>query len=334
MVDIIIPAYNCSETLPRTLGSIVAQTKKEKCIVTVVDDCSTEDLKPIIDSFKPYIKINYIKLEKNLKYPGLVRQVGLDNTIAPYVMFLDSDDVLAPSAVQILNNEMLKKTYDLIVGFFYRQEEHGNLILMGENDTTWLHGNIYRRSFLEENNIRFPSGYNEDGAFNTQCYMLSSKIGMLKIPIYYWLYNKKSITREENEADFSLRYADHIVSTLNFAYQNVFNHNGRTKKTIINLGTHYGLFCGLLEKMLNKKSSIFDEPEKLLHKEISALTKDLQINNFSAEEKKWFKKGFTTGLKKYLNKEKPVMNVNRFLRDYGIEFSISKDDFLKDGGEK
>ena len=193
MVDIIIPAYNCSKTLPRTLGSIVAQTKSEKCIVTVVDDCSTEDLKPIIDSFKPYIKINYIKLEKNLKYPGLVRQVGLDNTIAPYVMFLDADDVLAPSAVQILNNEMLKKTYDLIVGFFYRQEEYGNLVIMGENDTTWLHGNIYRRSFLEGNNIRFPSGYNEDGAFNTQCYMLSSKIGMLNIPVYYWLYNKKSI---------------------------------------------------------------------------------------------------------------------------------------------
>ena len=67
MLDIIIPAYNCRDTLPRALGSIVAQTKKEKCIVTVVDDCSTEDLKPIIDNFKSYIKINYIKLKENLK---------------------------------------------------------------------------------------------------------------------------------------------------------------------------------------------------------------------------------------------------------------------------
>ena len=66
MLDIIIPAYNCKDTLPRTLGSIVAQTKKEKCIVTIVDDCSTEDLKPIIEDFKKYIKINYIKLKENL----------------------------------------------------------------------------------------------------------------------------------------------------------------------------------------------------------------------------------------------------------------------------
>ena len=44
MVDIIIPAYNCSETLPRLLASIGAQTKPEKCIVTIVDDCSIEDI--------------------------------------------------------------------------------------------------------------------------------------------------------------------------------------------------------------------------------------------------------------------------------------------------
>ena len=37
--------------------------------------------------------------------------------------------------------------------------------------------------FLKKHNIHFSAGYNEDGAFNTQCYMLSDKIGVLKRPV-------------------------------------------------------------------------------------------------------------------------------------------------------
>ena len=38
MIDVIIPAYNCTATLDRTLGSLVAQFNKN-FKVTIVDDC-------------------------------------------------------------------------------------------------------------------------------------------------------------------------------------------------------------------------------------------------------------------------------------------------------
>ena len=47
MINIIIPAYNCSSTLGRTLSSLVAQTDTSFEVI-VVDDCSTEDIKSII----------------------------------------------------------------------------------------------------------------------------------------------------------------------------------------------------------------------------------------------------------------------------------------------
>ena len=50
MIDIIIPAYNCSQTLNRTLGSLVAQTDSNFKVI-IVDDCSTENIKPIIDRY-------------------------------------------------------------------------------------------------------------------------------------------------------------------------------------------------------------------------------------------------------------------------------------------
>lgn len=330
ILDIIIPAYNCKDTLPRTLGSIVAQTKKEKCIVTVVDDCSTEDLRPIIDDFKKYIKINYIKLSENLKYPGLVRQIGLENSIAPFVMFLDSDDMLEPIAVEIMHNEMMKSDRDVIIGYFLRQDGKGNITQMTEKDTTWLHGNVYRRSFLKKSGIQFPTGYNEDGAFNTQCYMLSDKIGVLKKPVMYWMHNEKSITHSETY--FFIRYADHLVSTLNFAYKNIFAHGGRTKKVIKNMGTHWALFLKMANDLTHIDEMEFRDIEARMNEELSKFAKDLDISHFTPEEKNYFKMGYTKGLQKYCVSKKPhFYEPDKFLDLYKLGISLSVNDFLFGG---
>lgn len=328
MIDIIIPAWNCTNTLPRTLASIAAQTKKEKCIVTVVDDCSTEDLKPIIDNFKQYIKINYIKLSENLKYPGLVREVGLDNSIAPFVMFLDSDDILAPTAIEILHEAMLKNPVDVIIGYFYMQDEKNNFILMKEDCTTWLHGNAYRRKFLEENNIHFPWGYNEDGAFNTQCFMMTDKIGILEKPVMYWMHNKNSITRTEKY--FSHKYADHIITTLNFAYQNIFRYTEKNKKVLENMGTHWTLFYKIYEELYSFFDEEYEETRVLLCDALQDFLKDLHINDFTEQEKVYFKNGFVKGLKKYYPINRPVMiTIEDFLEKYNLDISLKITDFLR-----
>lgn len=327
MLDIIIPAYDCKDTLPRALSSIVAQTKKEKCIVTVVDDCSTEDLRPIIDDFKKYIKINYIKLDQNLKYPGLVRQIGLENSVSPYIMFLDADDMLSSNAVEMANREMLNTDRDVIIGYFYCQDEKGNIRVMKEQDTTWLHGNVYRRKFLEDNKISFPSGYNEDGAFNTQCYMLSDKIGILKTPMSYWLHHKESITRKETY--FSLRYADQVISTLQFAYQNIFAHNGNKEKVLKNMGTHFALFFKLINDSINL--SLTDSSFEIINENIEKALKDfvsiLQINQYKKEELDWIKQGFIKGYLRYAC-EKMIIDPNFFFESINLkEITLEVQDF-------
>jgi glycosyltransferase involved in cell wall biosynthesis len=50
-MTIIIPAYNCSKTLGRTLDSLVQQTNKEFSVV-IIDDCSTENILDIINSYE------------------------------------------------------------------------------------------------------------------------------------------------------------------------------------------------------------------------------------------------------------------------------------------
>lgn len=77
MIDVIIPAYNCSKTIRKTLSSLVAQTDKNFNVI-IVDDCSSESFSDIVDDFRELLNITYIKNDVNVG-PGMSRQVGINN---------------------------------------------------------------------------------------------------------------------------------------------------------------------------------------------------------------------------------------------------------------
>lgn len=291
MVDIIIPAYNCSKTLPRLLASIGAQTKPEKCIVTIVDDCSTEDLKPIIKDFKKYfnIKLQYIRLEENLKWPGLVRQVGLERTNAPYVMFLDSDDFLSPRAVELANREMRSTNADVIIGHFYGEDYHNQWNLYDEDCTTWLHGNVYKRNFLKNNDIHFEALYNEDGAFNTECFLLANTVSYLPEPIYYWTRNLQSITKSDF---FKINNYNYFIQSLQKAYSKLFKKTQK-ERMFLNIGEHVSIMYNFYNKSLKKDEN--EENILLIAISLCDFSRFLQDNVLSKIKKDFIKKGFNRG---------------------------------------
>lgn len=102
MINVIIPAYNCRATLNRTLSSLVAQTDNQFETI-VVDDCSTEDIKSIVDEYTSKLNIIYIRNEKNLGC-GMTRQVGIDSATQKFITFLDSDDMFMPYTVEMFNS--------------------------------------------------------------------------------------------------------------------------------------------------------------------------------------------------------------------------------------
>lgn len=211
MINLIIPMYNSEETIARALGSVVAQTRKNKVLTTIVDDCSTDNSAKIVKKFKDIIPIKYIKNEVNHKKPGLVRQVGIDASVCPYVMFMDSDDMLTPNAVEVLSRAVLQKDYDYVNSAFYQDNRADEYNIIKSNQITWLHGNIYKRQFLVDNNIRFDDKYNEDGSFNMKCYWLAKNKGRINQPLYFWMDNKESITRSDDK--FMLKIAYDFICT-------------------------------------------------------------------------------------------------------------------------
>ena len=335
MVDVIIPAYNNRDGLFRALSSLVAQTKSGKCIVTVVDDCSTEDLKSVCEIFKPYLKINYVRNEENLRYPGLVRQVGLEKTNAPYVMFLDNDDFLAPEAIESAQRGMMESGADVIIGNFMSEDKNGVFKLMDQSQTTWLHGNVYKREYLEKNAIHFPHGFNEDGGFNTQCYLLTDKISVIQKPMYYWMFNHESLTRDQNgEGSFSAVHCDDIVSTLTDAYVNIFTHEVASEKSIVNLGKHIGLFHMLFNNLaVLQDPALIEKYEKIMWTSLLEFNDAIKMKQMIENPTilKWLKNGIIEGYMIYAKQYNRV-SLEEFLKKYmDLPIEITVEDFMNKG---
>lgn len=87
-VSIVIPAYNHAKWIGETLQSVLDQTFGDWEAV-VVDDGSKDETGDIVRRFSPQIR--YVRQEN--AGVSAARNAGLDLTRAPYVTFLDSDDI-------------------------------------------------------------------------------------------------------------------------------------------------------------------------------------------------------------------------------------------------
>lgn len=193
MVDIIIPAYNAHKTIKRTLFSILNQNIINKLKIYIVDDCSDENYNREYNFFKEKMDISLIRLDKNMG-PGYARQVGVNKSNSKYIMFIDADDVFYDSyAIESILKEIELKNYDLVSGYMIENRKGEILYYLTGTDT--LHAKIYKRKFLQNNKIVFPTFYNsEDFAFNIQVFLNKPKYTCVENAIYAYNRRDDSLT--------------------------------------------------------------------------------------------------------------------------------------------
>ena len=224
MIDVIIPAYNSQDTIIRTLSSIAMQLNRKELKVTIVND-GGEDYKEVIEIFKPLIDIQEIGYKEN-RGPGYARQYGIDNTKEEFITFIDADDTFYEACSLGMLSKPLKDTSAkfIISPFIQIGKEVGQQVPVNAN-LVWVFGHIYRRSFLQEHNIRFTSTRaNEDVGFNNMCNLIAHHdMGeeggkILNVATYEWHYNEASITRRgKDEYEFGICTPGYIYN-LHHAY--------------------------------------------------------------------------------------------------------------------
>lgn len=95
-ISCVICTYNRADLLGRVFEGLRGQTLPPTAFeVVVVDDGSTEDVRGLIGHYQRLLPINYLKQE-NLGL-GAAKNAGVAASRAPILLFMDDDDVPAPS---------------------------------------------------------------------------------------------------------------------------------------------------------------------------------------------------------------------------------------------
>lgn len=118
LVSVIIPAYNASPFLSRSVASALSQTY-ENIEVVIVDDGSTDDTGAIADGLAAQDSRVKVVHQENR---GLAeaRRSGIKAATADYLVHLDADDELLPDAVAFLLKKCVDEHLDVAYGSFIK----------------------------------------------------------------------------------------------------------------------------------------------------------------------------------------------------------------------
>lgn len=221
-ISIIIPCYNVEKYLMRCFVSLENQTIGiENLELIFVDDASTDGTWGIIQKIENEYPQNVIAVhcDENGRQ-GRARNIGMTYATTEYIGFVDSDDWVEPNMFEILLDEMVKNNRDIVYCRFFRDngievKEHkldGTAAYLfidsEEKRKEFIRSNclgygvwdkIYKKDFLEKNNIYFPEcvAY-EDIFFSGLYYLYAERIAIVNYELYHYFVNANSTVLKKN----------------------------------------------------------------------------------------------------------------------------------------
>jgi len=121
-VSIVIASYNSAAFLPATIGSCLAQTYPIREVI-VIDDGSLDDTTAVCAQFAD--RIIYERVENG--GVSRARNIGAQRASADWLIFLDSDDILLPTAAADLLWTAQAATASVAYGMVLQRERPGAL---------------------------------------------------------------------------------------------------------------------------------------------------------------------------------------------------------------
>ncbi|MER5641393.1 glycosyltransferase family 2 protein [Kitasatospora sp. NPDC002227] len=224
-VTVVVIVHNDADLIAQAVHSALTQGS---CVaeVIVVDDASTDATPERLARLAAEdSRVRVITRTENSGGCGTPRNEGLAAARTPYVMLLDSDDVLAPDAARTLLATALAERAEVVAGVCVRRE------LPAGTDTPWQRdlfpaegapprayqgisgrpdflrdtlcvNKLYDRAFLERHDIRFAEGavHYEDFAFTARLYAAGPRLVAVGDTVYLW-----HVRREAGRQSISLR---------------------------------------------------------------------------------------------------------------------------------
>lgn len=137
---------------------------------------------------------------------SFTRNTLLDYASAEYVMFCDADDMFVTvNGLYVILLAIKKARFDVFVSEILNESNHTDVGINRysriKKDTEFVHGKVFRREWLIDNNIRWKDEmtYSGDTYFLHLGMAYSGRRIYCKEPLYMWKWNENSICRSEED---------------------------------------------------------------------------------------------------------------------------------------
>ena len=231
--SIIVPIYNTEAYLNECLDSVINQTYDNMEII-LVNDGSTDNSPRICEEYKESDS-RVIVIHKENGGLSDARNIGLKSATGDYVIFVDSDDHIELDACNTFCSLLEASQHADIVLTKLKQLINGQLysrnFYITENDTKIITGkeyliksftmrafsgsaccNIYKRTFLIDNNLYFKEGvFHEDVHWLLVVLLAADKVFSVDFTFYINRgYRPNAITTNTN-ASHLLKRAESLI---------------------------------------------------------------------------------------------------------------------------
>ena len=200
-LQIIIPAYNVEPYIKKCLDSVFCQQTNYRFLVVVVNDGSTDATAEILINYHQTDNLTIIHQE-NQGLSG-ARNRALEKISAEYVTFLDSDDELAPNAIQLLMDAAKANDSDLVAGGYecFNDSRTFQVVHLKKQAVVpeylsipgFAWGKIYRSHLFQD--VHFPEKYwFEDTIVSMVLLQKCRTISTISEPVYRYRSNPGGIS--------------------------------------------------------------------------------------------------------------------------------------------
>ena len=298
--SIIIPVYNGEKHIEQCIIKLLQQSYNYYEVI-IINDGSIDKTEEIVKAYeRKYGALSLIS--KKNEGVSVARNVGIEAAQGDYILFVDSDDTLNTNALEILANRIERDNKDLLLFGFtvtggnnrpndtevLNQLANGSyidnhvilkrIISANNNVMGYIWRACYKRSMLNDNQIRFPAGIkiSEDYMFLLWCVKASGSVSIINSELY--VYNL-------NDSSMSIKYIPTLLQDMTFV-------NDWMKKQIIdeNPDLYNGYVCSVCNTYLRFLQNEFRNPQSTFRKKIKSVSiakKEGDYERFLLQGIKW-----------------------------------------------
>lgn len=241
LVSVVMPVFNVAPYLDASILSVLDQTYSNIELI-IVDDASTDNGMNIIRMHEQLDnRIKVVQLDFNtLGGAGIPSNIGISEAKGVYIAFADSDDILHKDAIRNLveaaeendaeiviadfcnfNNEtrVFERAYDkrrwsgLPLGTVFHPKEYPTVFSI--SPVPWR--KLYKREFLENNNIRYPEGdyFYEDNPLHWYVMSNAQRVVLIDKEVAYHRMDREGQTMGADKYKLAAHFC-HLNSILSF----------------------------------------------------------------------------------------------------------------------